>query len=704
MKNVVNILLSVGKFMLLLATFLTASYPVRAAEQADPERLIATLSERLAKADNAADSIQFIYDIHDLTHTADRMPLVKQLYELAGRTGNHTVQLDMLRQWAILGAMASNDSIVSEALSLVDTLPDSEDRRQTRTFILASKASAHRYKSDAERSTHLRQLLKVFVDLPDDADPYERAATLFTLTEILSKETQGELLSEYLDYLDKAITAMPTLPNNYLRIKFNVIAAPSYSHNDETTKSIKADRSQLLTINQMLKFNRADGRFYKNFDIARYKCLRRLLLNYECLSDSDIHDYYAQVVEIAGRNPDVAADCQSDPSICLGMLVRRGKYDEALNAAKRIAADASGLYDRRRALRQLIDVADMAGDSLVRRQAENRNYYLMEEYMTHKANERVRELQILYDVNALRRQSAATRLRNTRNTLLALTVITVMLALLLGAVCFRLISRNRLIKRLKAENADLQSQAGEIERLRAEVDSLTEKCRTCESDKVQLISYISHELATPINAIIDYTQMIVENAREETKGFMHHFASVVDVNARILQEVANDVQEFSMIDTHRVPTRRIPVDANILTEIPCDSIKPQLPQGVSVRFTPSTGPDNTIITDPRRVQIILLSTLAHLIRITDSGTIDITLDIDRKKQTCSFIITESGKHLPDEEINEVMNNWNRFDPDARIEGLGLPNCKMMLDALNGTLIHDTDFTDGLRLVLTIPIN
>lgn len=703
MKRAVKQLTNIGKMLLLQAALLIGAFGVRAVEQIDPDHLIASLNARLEAAATPADSIPLIYDILDLSPEEKRLETVRTLFNVASRADNHPVQLDALRQMAHLGTKRHDIGLVDEAMSHIDQLPDSEDLRQTQTFILASKASARLYKSDAERSNALRQSLRTFNDLPENADRYERAASLFHIVESIGYESQGELMSEYLDMLDKAITAMPKLPNNFLRSKFNSIAAPAYWHNEEYQKSIKADRSQLLNYNQLLKLYRSNGRFYKHFDANRYVCLRRILRNYEMLSSAEIKDYHNQILEIVKRNPEIAADYQSDPTARLGVLVKAGKYAEALPQAKYLADNARTIHDQRHALRQLVEIADKAGDDDAKADAETRYAEVQKKYTTYRTNELVRELRLRYDVNALRRQLAAAQLSRERARNLTLFIIGLCIlavALLFFSLYLRSRERNR---RLRIENEDLRANCRKASELQEALNAAREKYQRAETDKVQLVAYIGHELSTPLNAIIDYSQMLIENVRDDAKEYMRHFATIIDVNARILQEVANDVQELSVLNNDKVPAHRIPVDANVLAEMPVESIKPQLKPEVKISFIPNPGNDNIISTDPRRVQIILLSTLANIARETQSGTISLTVSIDRNAGTCSFLMTATTDGTPAEDAQNILSNWERFDPESRIEGLGLPNCRMFLDALPGTLVLDETYSGpGIRIVMTIP--
>lgn len=711
MKRAIKLIRISGKQALMQAALLAGTFCAWAAEELDIQHLMDGLSARLEAAATPADSIPLIYDIYDLSPISARMDNIRTLYGVATRAGNQDVQLDMLRQWANYGSANYNDSIVAEALALVNTLPDSEDQRQTRTYILACQGSAHKFSSDTERDQFMRQQLKLCMDMTDTTDPYERVAELFKLIYGMYYVSQGQLMSEYLGMLDKALSALPRLPhNNYLRAKFNNIAAQCYWYNDEVNKSINADRSQLINLDHKQKDYLTAGRFYANLDQVRYMCLRRLLRCYEYLSATDVKDYTGQLMQLADRNPEIAADLTKRPSPRLASLVKEEKYDEALPLARELAYSVRTIYDKHLFFSQLIDIAQKAGNREELTRAEAVHDTIMDNlYYPHKANERVRELELLYDVNTARRMQTNAQLRREHSRTVALYsagAIVMALMLVFAVLYFRYRNRSH---RLESELKAAGQRNSQLEAAGNELAAMREKACRAEAEKAQLAAYIGHEMMTPLNTIVDYSQMILENLHDNDPGnYLRRFASIVEVNSRILQEVANDVQECTVLDARRIPIRRVPVNANALADICVESIKPQLAAGTTIALDPTLVADRTITTDPRRVQIALLSCISNIAKLASEGAITLSVAINRDNHTCSFIVTHTGLPSSTEEYEKIFASWDTASTRTSCtdaEAPATPSSAMIISALGGTLAVDATYPGpGVRFAMTIPIN
>ena len=94
----------------------------------------------------------------------------------------------------------------------------------------------------------------------------------------------------------------------------------------------------------------------------------------------------------------------------VGILMRQERYAEAIPLIKLLSDSAQHIYERRFYTRMLIDAAEKAGDLETKRNAEVRNSSVLEEFMKFKTSQRIHELQLLYDVNALRRHTTASRI------------------------------------------------------------------------------------------------------------------------------------------------------------------------------------------------------------------------------------------------------------------------------------------------------
>lgn len=691
--------------MLVLPAILTA-FGVCGQPQTSEERthLADSLRTSLATVHTAPDSLPILYDIFDLTPLTERLPVAEELLGVTRRAGNDAASLDVLRHMATLANGMNDETLAQRTLDEARKLSPSEDRKQTEVYISACIAGAHQFRSETDRDNYLRHLIEKFTASANSVDPYQRAALLFTLIQALSGEDQGVIVEEYVGDLGSLLSTLPKMQSNYLQIKLNSMAAQVYWSNDEPEKSVTADRRLLDSMDKMQQYYNARERRYINFDEQRYHSIRRMMRSYEVLSQEEALKLDSLAREIAKRNPYIKEDYERNPAVKIGKLVKEGNYEEALPMVRMMIANASALDERRHLQRQLIRVAGLAGDSIAKRDAEAENSYLLEDYIAHKSGERLRELQILYDVSTLRRQTAEQKLAQQNARATEITIVGVILGLLLMVFALLYFRFHALSKKLKSANEVMQQERASMMETQQNLIAARDKARQAETEKSQLITYVGHEVMVPLNAITEYTRMIIDNLPEEKKEYMRKFADVIDGNAKILQSIAVDVQEFSLMDAHKFAVNRVPVDANVLARLAVDSIMPLVQPGVKVSIEPDAGESAMITTDSRRVESALMSLLSNAAKFTDNGSITVSVAINREAETATYAVADTGIGIPADKADQIFERFERLNPERQGTGLGLPNCVMIAKALHGTVRLDTTYPGpGSRFLFTIPI-
>lgn len=661
-----------------------------------------SLHRKLSELTSASDSIPVLYDIFDLSTIDSRLDNASRLLETARHAGNVEVQLDMLRHIASHANATYDEATARRALNDLLELPASEERRQTEVFVRTSLAGAHRFNSESERDSYLRQILKAFTEVGDEADIYDRATQLFILVQVLQDQTQGLLVAEYIDKLAALLKQMPRLQTDFLGNKLNTTAAIVYWHNDEPEKSVEADRKLLKIMDGLEKHYSARNRRFRNYDVQRYVSLRRMVRNYEVLTTEEVDSINAMALEIAARNPEIQSDYDNNPTFRVSVLLKHGQYDEALTLVKQLAGSAKGLDDKRFYLKQLIKVADLAGDTDLKLRTEAENSHLLEEYIAYKSGERMRELQMLYDVSTLRQAAAENEIARTRTRTLGLFIAGVTLAVLLVVFVFLYFRFRTLLRKFKSVNAALKDERATLISAQQDLIAARDKARQAETEKSQLISYLGHVGVVPLTAITEYTQMIIDNLHGEDKEYLRKFARVVEANVRILQEIGNDAQEFSLMENHKLTINRTAADTNVLARIAVASLKPQLKPGVTISVDSHAADDGIIITDPRRVASALMALLSNAVKFTDKGSVTLTIDIDRDKREATFTVTDTGIGVPADKAEQIFQRFERLNNDRQGIGMGLPNCAMIANALGGSVRLDTSYPGpGARFIFTI---
>lgn len=685
---------------------LSGAYPqFSRAIESPREELRDSLITALAQITDPSDSITALYNIFDLsTSIKDRTTSAKELLELAERTGNEAVAMDMFRQMA--NADPRNDSLAVALIDRVNRFPDSDLKRETLLFINVSRAtSKSRFLDEEDRQKKILQIIKEY-SKSETTDPYEKVVQLYTICSYLGSETHGELLTEYFSDLENRIASLP-LSTFAIRNKLYSQQAITYTNNSEHHKAIEADRKLLKVIDEMEENYRKLGRVYRNLDLNRYISLRRILKNYEGLTDEETEDYYKQIVDVASRVASADADMKSQRQPELYRLMKRGEYAKAIPLIKLNLEKSTDIFNERYYLQMLLTASEAVGDRASQLMASSRYARALEDYVKLKSAERYRELQIIYEVNRLKDQNTMNELARQResndlqNIIIKVSLIALTVLLVIAVVFIFLFRRfRRLSMKLEQSNLDLEHESEDLKATRDKLIEARDKANEAEKNKTDFINYISHEIITPLNTITEYSQMIIDSASESKRDYLNHFSEIVQLNTQMLQSFVLDLQDFSELESKRMSVKIRPTDVNSICKLSLDNVKINLKPGVKLVFAKKDAPTTLIDTDPYRLQVVLLNLLINATKFTEKGTI--TLDYELHTDTISFIVTDTGCGIAPGKEDSIFDRYEKCGIDSEGPGLGLPVCRLIANLLHGSIALDTTYTGGARFIFTIP--
>lgn len=667
--------------------------------------LIDSLRIELANVHTPADSIPLLYDIFDLSAYLDMYDAGETLYQTAVRAKNTKVQLDMICRLADIAMRFAYLDKTEAMLQRLEDFPDSQDKSIARCFVIACMAPARHFTTVQELSAEVQRLLnEINENSGAENDRYDRIARMLTLAEYLQGLTQGTYLTEFVDRLNTEISQLPVDKASLIRNKFYASAAMLYMRNQQYDKAVKADRKLLAAHDRIEAQNAKQGRKFRDLIINRYISYRRMMKCYPALTLEETQELYDKIMELAERNSDIQGDMSYNPLPQMVLHMKREEYAEALPLLKILSEHAGTLYEKRYFLRQLRLAAEATGNQEELAKASIEYCKILEEYTDLKSAERMRELEVNYNYESLR-ETNAEQLRKREHTIITLSVIA--FALLIIVIIAFIIMATRLTsgkKKLAKVNESLRNEG---EELRQATESLTvarDRARKADAEKTQLVNYVTNELLNPINSIVEYSQMIIDNAQGENKKYLERFKSIVDMNIRLLQGLVGDVQELAVVENNELPINRVPVDLNAIGRTAIDSIRPQLNGKVKATFHPvlNGGKKTLFNTDPRRVEIVLLNLLSNAAKFTPSGSIDLNLTISPENGDAIFTVTDTGIGIPADKTEVIFNRFEKLNPEIEGSGLGLSVCVIVCETLGASVHVDTTYPGpGSRFVFTI---
>ena len=674
-----------------------------------------SLNAILPRLDNTSDSLEILYNLMDVASKDDRANAAIRAYVVARRTDNMEARADLLRR--IANYSLHSDSIQTRALEEASRLPKGDIRSETELFIKALRITTRaRYTSGDERQRNLLALISEYKDMMREADSesdrfYDRLEKLYALCVYMGLATHGHMLVEYVDSLGREIEKLPPHMQS-VRNLYYTNAAISYTSNEISDKAVAADKALLRVMDNLEAKNRENGREFSNYDLNRYNSYRRILSNYKVLTDDEVDYYYDKILEITRRNATAADDFSTSRRPTIYYYMAKKRYAEVLPILKSVIDYKSHEPFRRRFFRFMIEAARATGDNETLMQASQTYNNILENFINLRADESLRELQIVYHVSSLldenhelRHYSRDNELARQKNFSFALMVLG---AILVSAVVmvFVFYSRSRkLAKNLSLSNESLKTERDALRRTRDELIKARDRARQADRHKTDFINNMSHEVSAPLNTIVEYSQLIVENVDEKKRAYLERFAQAIDVSADLLRTLINDVLDMSSLDNSQLTVVKRPVGAKLLCETAIATRSLYSADGVKLVFDNAGDDETVIITDRRRVEQVLINLLSNASKFTERGEIHLGYKFIPSDRAVLFYVSDTGIGIPAEKRESIFERFVKLNRFSQGNGLGLAICRMIAKLLGGRIWVDTEYSGpGSKFNFQIPID
>ncbi|MEM8860280.1 MAG: ATP-binding protein [Chloroflexota bacterium] len=259
----------------------------------------------------------------------------------------------------------------------------------------------------------------------------------------------------------------------------------------------------------------------------------------------------------------------------------------------------------------------------------------------------------------------------------------------------------------KEKNIELEQK---VKERTVALQSALEQAQAANVARDKFLATMSHELRTPINAIIGYSEIIDEVLEDipesEEVEELHHATDSVLSAARNLLGLVTDVLEISHLESGRVAVNIQPVSLESFINELCNFVKPLMLENENQLIVENEGCQETIQTDPQKLQQILSNILNNAAKFTKKGTVTFKASCQYDGQLL-FEIVDTGIGISPENLEVI------FEPFMQVEdaynrnfegiGLGLAICKQLSNAIGGSLTVDSKLDRGTAFRLSIPL-
>ena len=237
----------------------------------------------------------------------------------------------------------------------------------------------------------------------------------------------------------------------------------------------------------------------------------------------------------------------------------------------------------------------------------------------------------------------------------------------------------------------------------AELETALERARAAEKARSMFFSIVSHDIRTPLNAILGYAELLQKGMDSEADR--DHALKSISASGTTLLQLVNDVLDLAKMDAGKMKLCPEPVLLfQLVDEVFSSFWRDASEKGVMlVNWTDGVP---TVMVDGHRFRQILFNLIGNAVKFTKSGSV--TVSASYTGTTLEVSVSDTGCGIAPDMVDRVLEPFVQvLDPSHSADraggtGLGLSICRRLAEAMGGELGVKSELGKGSTFKVVIP--
>ena len=239
-----------------------------------------------------------------------------------------------------------------------------------------------------------------------------------------------------------------------------------------------------------------------------------------------------------------------------------------------------------------------------------------------------------------------------------------------------------------------------------ELATALQEAKAANSAKNIFFSQVTHELRTPMNAILGFVQLM---QRDSSLSQEHHEQlRIVSHSGEHLMALINDVLEVSKIEAGKLILEKSNFDLYQMLK----GIEEMLgikahSKGLSLIVRYEECLPQYIQTDEKKLRRILINLLANAVKFTEQGEVILKIDYNQQKpHQIHFVVEDTGIGIAPHEIKDLFMPFYQTETGRKVQsgtGLGLSICHQYVKQMGGKISVQSELARGSSFSFSVPV-
>lgn len=268
-------------------------------------------------------------------------------------------------------------------------------------------------------------------------------------------------------------------------------------------------------------------------------------------------------------------------------------------------------------------------------------------------------------------------------------LVAVSIAVLATAICYLMLHRKQ---REKLYTEEIRKSA--------------EKARKANEAKTRFLFNMSHDIRTPMNAIVGFSGLLEKSIHDEKKSL--DYIKKIRVSSDILLTIINQVLEMARIESGKITLNPESVNIREMVEAMNTVFESSLTKKSLENQCSLNVVHDQILCDKTKMEEIILNVVSNSIKYTNPhGKITVSIDEldseDEKNADYKVVVEDNGIGMSQDYLPHIFEEFSRehTSTETRVAGtgLGLPIVKSLVDRMGGTIEVESEEGKGTRFIM-----
>lgn len=225
--------------------------------------------------------------------------------------------------------------------------------------------------------------------------------------------------------------------------------------------------------------------------------------------------------------------------------------------------------------------------------------------------------------------------------------------------------------------------------------------------KSRFFTSISHEMRTPLNAILGVTEQLKDTPLNQDQKSM---TSLLETSSSMLLSAVNEILDFSRLETGKLSLSKTSFYyKNVLNDLVATITVLAKQKGLELKLDFDKETDVLLTGDPYRLRQIVLNLIANAVKFTDQGKINVSINLKITEAQARLIIQvkDTGVGISEKDLPFIFDEFSQVINNKRMDwqkgsGLGLPIVKKLVELHDGKITVSSIVDTGTVFNVELP--